>query len=212
MDTSRRDFRVLLSAFDAYTDGANVYCENASRLALEQLVSRPPQDATLDTRIYSVDFGTIRQRIEQDIASGYDLMILTGQAVSSGHIRLETQAKNLGRDPNGSGGTFPLAFDGPPMAGSTINWPLIIAALPEPNLQIALSNDAGDYLCNAALYFAVLAAERRWKSGIGELPTKVGFIHVPLAPQQTRDGEPSMPKEETSHYLREILQKVAAII
>lgn len=203
MDNSPRIPRILLTAFDAYADGGNIYRQNASRLALEQLLLQPLKDVSLETRIYPVEFGSIRQRVERDIAYGFDAVILTGQAPSSDFIRLEMQAKNIGRDPNGMSGEFPLALDGLMAFDATINWPEILREISSGSgSRTALSNHAGDYLCNAALYFAILAAERRWKSGAGDFLTRVGFVHVPLAV--------SMPTETTAKALRKIVETFAA--
>lgn len=210
MDNSSRIPRILLTAFEAYADGGSIYRENASRLALEQLLLQPPQGVVLETRIYPVEFGSIRERIEKDIDYGFDAVILTGQAPSSAFIRLEMRAKNIGRDPNGMTGEFPLAFDGPVALEATIDWPEILAAISGGGSQAVLSHDAGDYLCNAALYFAILAAERRWKSGAGDFLTRVGFVHVPLAPSQVGEGGLCMATNRTAAMLQGIIEQVAA--
>lgn len=198
--------RVLLTAFDAYRDGAHTYCENASRLALEQLLLQPPSGVKFETRIYSVEFATIRRRIEEDIASGFDLVILTGQAPSAENLKLEMAARNFGVDPNGSSEPFPLAMDGPPVLESTIDWPKVFGLFAARSGSIALSRDAGSFLCNAALYCAILAARRRWDSGIGTSPTKVGFVHLPLTPRQANNAERSMATEECSQVLRAVIE------
>ncbi len=211
MDNSPRIGRILLTAFDAYADGGNIYRQNASRLALEYLLLQPPQGVLLETRIYPVEFGSIRERVERDIACGFDAVILTGQAPSSDFIRLEMRAKNIGRDPNGFSGQFPLALDGPASLAATIDWAKILAATSGGGTRVAISDDVGDYLCNAALYFAILAAERRWKSGAGDFLTRVGFIHVPLAPSQVSAGSASMPTEETADRLKEIIEALVRL-
>jgi pyroglutamyl-peptidase len=59
---------------------------------------------------------------------------------------------------------------GPEVLHSTLPVSAIVAALTEAGFPAALSDDAGDYVCNATLYRSLHAA-----------PTtrRVGFIHVP---------------------------------
>lgn len=203
--------RVLLTAFDAYRDGANVFNENASRSALEQVILQPPRGVMLATRIYPVDFSSIRKRIEEDVSLGFDCVILTGQAPSSRSVRLEMQSRNLGVDPNGSGQKFVLASDGPVELAATIDWPKMLGNPPSSGEDVALSQDAGSFLCNAALYFAILAARRRMEAGIREVASKVGFVHVPLSPQQVNFGSPCLPTERTAMLLRQLIEQAAAI-
>lgn len=200
--------RVLLTAFAAYRDGESFYAENASQLAAERLASQPPRGVTLETRIYPVDFQTIRRRVEEDLSAGHDFMILTGQAPSSKIVRLEMSARNLGVDPSANQKPFPLAPDGPIRLESTIDWPHVLGSLAPRSPDFELSQDAGTYLCNAALYFAILAARRRWEAGARESPTRVGFIHVPLA-QQANSAAPCMPTEQTAERLRELIEIAA---
>lgn len=210
MPESPRLPRVLLTAFDCYRDGASVFKENASRLAIEQLILQPPRGVMLTTRIYPVDFGSIRKRIEEDVSLGFDCVILTGQAPSSELVRLEMQSRNAGVDPNGSGYEFALAPDGPAELASTIDWPQIFGSSPLMGGEVALSSNAGNFLCNAALYFAILAARRRWEAGFGERLMKVGFVHVPLAPDQLSGGAPCMQTERTAMLLSRLIQLAIA--
>lgn len=203
---SPRSPRILLAAFDAYADGACFYGENASRLAVERVAAEPPAGVHLATRIYSVDFATIRRQVEQDVARGFDAILLTGQSPSSALPRLEMRARNFGFDHMGTAGGFLLAGDGEASIETTLFSPLLLAALAEQGHETLESDDAGDFLCNAALYFALLGARRRWGAGMGERLTRVGFVHLPLTPQQAAPGGPCMVTEAAAACLRAILQ------
>ncbi len=63
-----------------------------------------------------------------------------------------------------------LVDDGPEMLASTFPADAILAALREAGIAAALSDDAGDYVCNATLYRSLHAAPST---------RRVGFVHVP---------------------------------
>ena len=63
-----------------------------------------------------------------------------------------------------------LAEDGPDILSSTFPADAILAALKVAGFPAALSDDAGDYVCNATLYRSLHSAP----------PTRrIGFVHVP---------------------------------
>ena len=64
------------------------------------------------------------------------------------------------------------------------------AAIREAGLPGVVSNSAGAFVCNDTLYCLL----HRYAG----TDTKVGFIHVPYAPEQ---GEPSMAVERTAKAL-----------
>ena len=70
----------------------------------------------------------------------------------------------------------------PGRLASTLPCRRLLAVLRAAGLPVRLSHDAGDYLCNAALYRALSAS----------LAPEIGFLHVP-APRATRTGRTGMP-------------------
>lgn len=196
--------RVLLTAFEDFAEANGVVRENASRLAVERVAANPPEGVLLSTQIYAVDFATIRNDVERDAGRGYDAIVMTGQAGTSARLRLELRARNFGVDWGENAG-FPLAADGDAALESTLFTPQLIAALFEQGLNAQISDDAGNYLCNAAYYYALLAFKRREKSQNSGRPTRVGFIHLPLAPAFAMAGEPSMPTEEAARLLKAVV-------
>jgi pyrrolidone-carboxylate peptidase len=209
MKVSSSPCRVLVTAFGPYFDGLKWNALNASQMAVEQLAQRTFEGVCLTTRIYEVNFSSIRRNVELDVAKSYDVIILTGQSSRCGELRFERVARNAGRDCFGDSTRFPLAVDGPAEIGPYAAW---WEALSHQGMdaRIDSSNDAGDFLCNAAMYFALLAADRRWKSG-ATLPL-VGFFHVPLAPSQVAPGELSMKTDETAEVLALVIEQVASAL
>ena len=117
-------------------------------------------------------------------------LLLLGQAPGRNRVTLERIATNLldfgtpdrhGNRPR----DVPIAHGGPAAFHST--WPeqkRLIAALKAAGIPAAMSNDAGNHLCNQLLYLALSAAAKRGR------PCVVTFVHVPVLPQQVIDDEP----------------------
>ena len=57
--------RVLITAFEPY----DRWRENSSWLALVELTKELPREPHVTTRLYPVDFGLVRSKLEEDLAS-----------------------------------------------------------------------------------------------------------------------------------------------
>ena len=82
----------------------------------------------------------------------------------------------------------PIRPGGPAAYFSTLPVRPILAALRKEKIPAELSNTAGTYLCNFAMYTLLDAFARAGKTG------PAGFIHVPQVPEASlgRSGQPSM--------------------
>jgi pyroglutamyl-peptidase len=100
-----------------------------------------------------------------------------GVAAGALGFRVETEAKNFCRASPDAAGCVPrspsLEDDGATVRAVTIAAPSIAATLESKGYPVSLSNDAGGYLCNAALYHSLALAERRGDD------CRVGFVHIP---------------------------------
>ncbi len=100
-----------------------------------------------------------------------------GVATGSREFRLETEARNVCRASPDAAGAGPLADClvtlGADTLKATIPTEAIAAKLAAQCYAVALSDDAGGYLCNAALYHSLEAARN---AGRG---CRVGFVHIP---------------------------------
>lgn len=89
----------------------------------------------------------------------------------------------------------PVRLGGPAAYLSTLPLEAIVAAWRDAGIPGYVSTSAGTYLCNMSFY---LAAHSAAQLGLG---CRVGFLHVPLLPEQVTDahGQASMARslEET---------------
>ena len=107
-----------------------------------------------------------------------DAVLLLGLAKGRPILNIETLARNVvGHATPDTDGVVPAAsalVEGAP-ATRAATWPAVtvLAALHEAGHEATLSDDAGDYVCNAALYHALGS----------DLASVVGFLHVPAVDQ-----------------------------
>jgi pyroglutamyl-peptidase len=105
------------------------------------------------------------------------LVLHFGVAADVSSIRIETAARNIcGASPDAAGRLpdFPNIEDGgPEIREVTLPARTIAAALENEGHPVSLSDDAGSYLCNAALYRSLAVAEQI--SGA----CRTGFVHIP---------------------------------
>jgi len=195
--------RILITAFEPFGGWAT----NSSHHCLEALLSSPPADVELETRIYPVDFRLVRRLIEDDLESHFDAALHLGQAEGSQAVRLEMFAVNAGVERREEGAShFDLEPDGP--HAFRVQLPLLewTELLQQEGLPVEVSYHAGTYLCNALLYWsqnvtAALATD-----------TKSLFIHLPLVPEQSREpaaGDASLPTlsaTQSAQVVRRVLE------
>jgi len=193
---------VLITAFRPY----GPWEENASWLTLVELTKDLPDRPEVVTRLYPVDFAAVRQRLEEDLAEDFDVVLHLGQAAGIGDIRIESIGINVGAEAAHDSNSFFLLDEGGPVAYRS-RLPLADWAgkLRTAGFPATLSHHAGTYLCNATLYWSRHIAER------DELMTQAAFIHVPLDPSQL-DGDasvPSLPAIVSARAIRIILDELA---
>ena len=88
-------------------------------------------------------------------------------------LKPEISADRLPMRRDASPASPSLEDDGATVRAVTIAAPSIAATLESKGYPVSLSNDAGGYLCNAALYHSLALAERRGGD------CRVGFVHIP---------------------------------
>ncbi|TWT96018.1 Pyrrolidone-carboxylate peptidase [Botrimarina colliarenosi] len=192
--------RILLTAFRPFDD----WDQNASWLALQALTrDLPPQlseAVEITTRLYPVDYKELRPRLAMDLQASYDVVLLIGQAAGSAAVRLEQFALNACRQRGDTPETVrSLEAEGPPAYRSDLPLGDWTRRLRECGVPTELSLHAGDYLCNAAMYWSHYLLE-----SAGRRPL-VAFVHLPLDVSQTARLErplPSLPSEISAHALR----------
>jgi pyroglutamyl-peptidase len=191
--------RVLLTAFGPYDE----WRENASWLALVRLTQELPEQPEVTTRRYPVDFDQMKRMVARDLETPYDVVLHLGQAPGSAAVHLEMFGLNIAGVSNERPDDYRvLVADGPPAYQSELplgDWARMLRAAGVP---AAVSHHAGTYLCNATLYWSQHVIRER------SLPTKAGFIHVPLDVSQvlaTSREMPSLSSEVVAAGLKLIL-------
>jgi pyroglutamyl-peptidase len=135
-------------------------------------------------RVWPVTFAGLLQRLEAALDEAQPAVVIAlGLCPGEPMIRLERFGVNLAdfEIADNSGEWLkdaPIARDGATARTATLPLRAIERALLDAGIPARLSNTAGTYLCNAALYALLGAVERRgWR-----IPC--GFIHLPYLPEQ----------------------------
>lgn len=99
-------------------------------------------------------------------------LLMYGVAVQRQRVEVERLARNVaGRRPDAVGALPPharLVPDGPAALPTTLPWRDLVGP------AVGVSDDAGDYLCNAVTFHAMHA--------LGERLRFCGFVHIPPSP------------------------------
>lgn len=189
--------RVLLTAFEPYDQ----WTTNASWLTLVELTREMPEEPTIITRRYPVDFQKMRERLEHDLTDQIDHVIMLGQAPGRSQIDLETIGLNRAVSRSGAPAE-PLVIDGPLAYATNLPADAICREIRSAGIPCQVSYHAGTYLCNAALYLSLHLIHQR------KLATSALFVHLPIAPTQAAQQprpEPSMATTTSALAIRILL-------
>ena len=125
-----------------------------------------------------------------------DVIILIGLSAGSDSIRIERVGVNICGSIKDNKGLYSnidyesreekIFNDGNDGVFSTLDYNKIYQALISENISVKMSFSAGTYMCNYVLYSALYKVNKEKRN------TKVGFIHVPLLPNQREDSIPCM--------------------
>ncbi|WP_010479549.1 pyroglutamyl-peptidase I [Thermococcus zilligii] len=135
-----------------------------------------------------------------------DVVILTGQAGGRPNITVERVAINVMDskmpDNEGFAPEDEPVFEGAPTAYfATIPIKAIVKALREEKIPAEVSNTAGTYVCNTAMFTALHTV------AVAGMETRAGFIHVPFSHEQALDKpRPSMAQETINRAIRRAVE------
>jgi len=156
-----------------------------------------------------VSFEKVRKQLPKLIVKGApDVIILTGQAGGRPNITVERVAINVMDstmpDNDGFKPEDEPVFEGAPDAYfATIPIKEIIKALRNAGIPAAVSNTAGTYVCNTAMFTALHTV------AVSGMEARAGFIHVPFSHEQALDkARPSMAQETINEAIRLAVEKV----
>jgi hypothetical protein len=138
--------RILLTAFEPYDQ----WSSNSSWETIVELLRVRGTIPNVITRRYPVSLTRFQERLEVDLARGFDSIIHLGQAPGISQIHLEAIAINVAGVTEAEGADFgDLVVGGP--VGYRSKFPLGIWAsyLRQSGIPARVSYHAGTYLCNA---------------------------------------------------------------
>lgn len=172
---------VLVTGYEPFS----TYERNPSRLVALDLDGTTAGGETVIGRVMPVDLHAMPPFLARLIDEHRpDVVLSLGLAARIAGINVERVAINLAdltRVPDNTGlavADVPLVSGGPDALFATVPTRRMVERLRAGGIPAALSYSAGTNLCNAALYHALLLAQRRaW-------PLRAGFLHLPLLPEQ----------------------------
>ena len=172
--------RVLVTGFEAY----GVWSSNPTALVAERLGGQQVGNASIDADVLPVSIADIGARIDSALERFQpDVVLSLGLYPGAASLRVERVGLNVAdfvRPDNDrvTAHNEALIEEGALALPATVPVHAIRDAQLDAGIPSVVSNSAGTYLCNATLYrFAHGVAVRGWS-------TRVGFIHVPFAPEQ----------------------------
>jgi pyroglutamyl-peptidase len=186
--------KLLVTGFEPY----GALAENPSATIVRELARRatlrPDDYPALRVAILPTEFANaarqIRELLQTDVP---DVLLALGVAPRAQGVRLERTARN--RDdaalPDNAGEQrqlTPIVRGAPDTFESTLPIQAMRAALEQLEVPVTISDDAGGYVCNHLFYTARHVIDSR------RLPTRCGFVHVPLCTEQI-DPEAQRPAE-----------------
>lgn len=162
---------------------------NPSELLVGDLAGR--QDPATVTAVLPVSLREVAEAVPRLMATHRPRVWLgVGLAAGRTALSLETVAVNLADWPETAAdrdgvsvSRAPVVPSGPAAHLTTLPVERILSSWRKAGIPGYLSQSAGSYLCNLSFYAAAQAA-----SDLG-LDCMVGFLHVPLLPEQVSDPE-----------------------
>ncbi|USG99488.1 pyroglutamyl-peptidase I [Thermococcus argininiproducens] len=183
--------RVLITGFEPF-GGEKI---NPSWEAVKDLPEKIDGVKILKKEL-PVSFKGIKEKLPQILNKTMpDIVILTGQAAGRANITIERVAINIMESKKEDNDGYkpedePIFKEAPAAYFSTLPIKRIVKSLRNNKIPAAISNSAGTYVCNTAMYVAL------HHIAINNLNIKAGFIHVPYIPEQVLEKpQPSMSLE-----------------
>jgi len=197
--------KVLLTGFDIFKKEK----KNPSWEAIKDMEDIYFEGTEIVKRKLPVEFKKAIE-IVSDLLLGTkpDFYIAFGLAGGRTTITVERVAINImdSKAPDNSGYTpddEPIFEDGPTAYFSTVPIKKIITNLHNEGIPALISNSAGTYVCNTVFYTGLYISEKY------ELPTRVGFVHLPYQSDQVLDKNvPSYPIEFIKKAIKVVIKSL----
>jgi pyroglutamyl-peptidase len=184
----RRRATILLTGFGPFPGVP----DNASALLvpkLAHLVARRFRAHRVVARILPTEWEAVPDRLAAHYARERPCLGLHfGVSERASGFVIETLARNVRDALPDAAGAMPRAAcvveKGPECLTTNLPTEEIVARLGALGLPACLSNDAGAYLCNTALYTALALADE------GPRTPAIGFVHIPVSLERRGNGKP----------------------
>lgn len=182
--------RILVTGFASTAKGLN-----ASDVLVRSLIDNLPAPlreakSQLHFRIIDTTPHDLRDALDALLAEIEPaICVFVGQAPGRNAITLERVAANLKftgppPSPGDTPPSAPIDAHGPASCVATLTqMDAMIEKLRDAGIPAALSDDAGNHLCNQLLYEGLQHATQ----------ARCGFVHIPALPQQVIERWPSYP-------------------
>ena len=177
---------ILVTGFDPFGGEST----NASWEAVKRL---PEKIGNL--QIHKLEIPTVFGEAAEKVLRTAELLrpqviLCVGQAAGRGSVTPERIGINIrdARIPDNRGyvpADVPVVPDGPAAYFATVPVKDMVSAIQQKNIPASVSNSAGTFVCND-LFYTLL-------HHFDGTSTQVGFVHIPLLPEQ---GSPALPLED----------------
>lgn len=170
--------RLLLTGFERF----GPHRTNPTQALAERLDGEWFGPARVAARVLPVSIGRIGEALDAAIAETEPVAIVAlGLASGETCVRIERTARNALKFPfpdnDGKRPTGRIEPKGPATRDANLPFAAIVKRLLAAGIPARLSDDAGLYLCNAALYHLMARAGKR----------PCGFVHLPATPEMVAD-------------------------
>jgi pyroglutamyl-peptidase len=178
-----RPLRILVTGFGPFPGAP----DNPTGPLVRKLARAPRPGVTVKAHVFPTRYKAVDRALPRLLRNFKpDAMIMFGLAARSRAIRVETLARNrISAHPDAGGSTpGPCAIDPASPRSLKVRAPTaaLLRALQRTELPARLSRNAGDYLCNYALWHATRV------TGEPGGPKFAAFIHLPpLSARMTPD-------------------------
>ncbi|HOA22509.1 MAG TPA: hypothetical protein PK801_04125 [Aggregatilineales bacterium] len=188
----------LITAFEPFGGREKNAAEEALRRLAGQVGETFP--LRLEQRVLPVEADAAAQQLCAAIDEVQPAYVVCLGEATRGEICLERIGYNERRYPmpDNAGRQFdgdPIREDGPESYTATLPLDAMLEAMQATGVPVRLSDDAGRYLCNEALYTCLDHIAQRG------LPVRAGFIHVPRVPGPDSPDGGSLPTEDVVRAL-----------
>jgi pyroglutamyl-peptidase len=197
--------RLLVTGFEAF--GAHTV--NPSERMVRLIAADAPAGAVVSTRVlpvaYRRAFAPLSEALETERPAG---ALLLGLGAGRGAMDFERFGVNWRGAPQPDNDGVRITGEkidpaGPAAYFASAPVDELVAACRGAGAPAGVSSHAGTFLCNQIFYMALRHCDRH------DLACRVGFVHLPLLPEQASAGEPAISEDSMIAGLRAALLRLA---